>query len=47
MSRSGIFLMVGVLTAFCLALAAYFLQLPGLLLAVSGMFVLLMLGLIM
>lgn len=47
MSRFGSFLMVGILTAFCLALAAYFLQLPGLALAVSGLFVLLMSGMIM
>ena len=47
MSRFGSFLMVGILTGFCLALAAYFLQLPGLALAVSGLFVLLMSGMIM
>jgi modulator of FtsH protease len=46
MLRFGTFLFVGVLTAFCLGLAAYFLQLPGLALAVSGLFVLLMSGLI-
>ncbi len=47
MSRYGSFLMVGILTAFGLALAAYFFSMPALSLAVSGMFVLLMSGLIM
>ena len=47
MSRLGSFLFVGILTAFCLGLAAYFLEMPMLSLAVSGMFVLLMSGLIM
>jgi modulator of FtsH protease len=47
MLRFGTFLFVGVLTGFGLALAAYFFQLPGLSLAVSGLFVLLMSGLIM
>ncbi len=47
MSRYGNFLMMGILTAFCLGLAAYFFALPGLALAVSGLFVLLMSGLIM
>jgi modulator of FtsH protease len=47
MSRMSRFLMVGILTAFCLGLAAYFLAMPALSLAVSGMFVLLMSGLIM
>ena len=47
MSRFGTFLMIGIITAFCLALAAWFLALPGLSLAVSGIFVLLMSGLIM
>ena len=47
MSRYGTFLMVGILTAFGLALAAYFFSMPALSLAVSGMFVLLMAGLIM
>lgn len=42
----GTFLFVGVLTAFVLGLAAIFFQLPGLSLAVSGLFVLLMSGLI-
>jgi modulator of FtsH protease len=41
------FLFIGILTAFCLGLAAYFMQLPALSLAVSGLFVLLMSGLIM
>ena len=47
MSRYGNFLLVGILTAFGLGLAAYFLEMPALSLAVSGMFVLLMSGLIM
>jgi len=47
MSRFGTFLMVGILTAFGLGLAAYFFSMPALSLAVSGMFVLLMSGLIM
>jgi len=47
MSRFGNFLLVGILTAFGLGLAAYFLEMPMLSLAVSGMFVLLMSGLIM
>lgn len=47
MSRYGSFLMVGVLTAFGLGLAAIFFNMPALSLAVSGMFVLLMSGLIM
>jgi modulator of FtsH protease len=42
----GNFLMIGVLTAFGLGLAAYFFQIPALALAVSGLFVLLMSGLI-
>ena len=41
------FLFIGILTAFCLGLGAYFFQLPALSLAVSGLFVLLMSGLIM
>ena len=41
------FLLVGILTAFCLGLAAVFFQMPALSLAVSGVFVLLMSGLIM
>ena len=45
--RLGNFLMVGILTAFCLGLAAYFFAMPALSLAVSGLFVLLMAGLIM
>ncbi len=47
MLRFGSFLFVGIIAAFCLALAAVFFQLPGLALAVSGLFVLLMCGLIM
>ena len=47
MLRFGSFLLVGILTAFGLGLAAVLLQLPLLSLAVSGMFVLLMAGLIM
>jgi len=47
MLRFGTFLFVGVLVAFCLALAAVFLDLPALSVAVSGLFVLLMCGLIM
>ena len=41
------FLVVGIITAFCLGLAAYFFAMPALALAVSGMFVLLMAGMIM
>jgi len=47
MSRSGNFLTIGILTAFCLGLAAYFFAMPALALAVSGLFILLMSGLIM
>ena len=47
MSRFGSFLMVGILTAFGLGLAAYFFSMPALSLSVSGMFILLMSGLIM
>ncbi len=47
MSRFGSFLLVGILTAFCLGLAAYFFAMPALSLAVSALFVLLMSGLIM
>ena len=47
MSRFGSFLMIGILTAFGLGLAAYFFDMAALALAVSGMFVLLMSGLIM
>ena len=47
MLRFGNFLMIGIITAFLLGLAAYFLALPLLALAVSGIFVLLMSGLIM
>jgi modulator of FtsH protease len=47
MLNLGTFLFVGVLTAFGLGLAAYFFELPALSLAVSGIFVLLMCGLIM
>jgi len=43
----GSFLVIGILTAFCLGLAAVFFQMPALSLAVSGLFVLLMGGLIM
>ena len=43
----GSFLMIGILTAFGLGLAAIFFQMPALSLAVSGVFVLLMSGLIM
>jgi modulator of FtsH protease len=42
----GNFLMIGILTAFGLGLAAYFFQIPALALAVSGLFVILMSGLI-
>lgn len=45
--RLGTFLFIGILTAFCLGLAAFFFQMPALSLAVSGLFVLLMSGLIM
>ncbi len=47
MSRYTSFLMIGILAAFGLGLAAYFFSMPALSLAVSGMFVLLMSGLIM
>lgn len=47
MLRFSTFLSIGVLTAFVLALVAYFFQMPALSLAVSGVFVLLMCGLIM
>jgi modulator of FtsH protease len=47
MANWGNFLMIGILTAFGLGLAALFLEIPGLSLAVSGIFVLLMCGLIM
>jgi modulator of FtsH protease len=43
----GGFLMVGILTAFILGLVAIFFSMPMLSLAVSGMFVLLMSGLIL
>jgi modulator of FtsH protease len=43
----GSFLIIGILTAFGLGLAAIFFQMPALSLAVSGVFVLLMSGLIM
>lgn len=46
MLRFGTFLFVGILAAFVLGLAAVFLALPGLSLLVSGLFVLLMSGLI-
>lgn len=47
MMRFDTFLFVGILTGFCLALAAYFFSMPALALAVSALFVLLMAGLIM
>lgn len=47
MLRFGPFLMVGIIVAFVLGLGAVFLQMPALSLAVSGMFVLLMCGLIL
>ena len=47
MLRFGNFLLIGIITAFLLGLAAYFLALPMLSVAVSGIFVLLMSGLIM
>ena len=47
MLRFGTFLFIGILTAFGLGLAAIFFTLPLLSLAVSGLFVLLMSGLIM
>ena len=47
MLRFGTFLFIGVLTAFVLGLAAVFFNMPALSLAVSGLFVLLMSGLIM
>jgi modulator of FtsH protease len=43
----GGFLMVGIITAFVLGLVAFFFEMPGLSLAVSAMFVLLMGGLIL
>ena len=46
-SFMGGFLMVGILVAFLAGLGAVFLQIPGLSLAVSAMFVLLMAGLIL
>ena len=46
-SFMGGFLMVGILVAFLASLAAIFLQMPGLSLAVSAMFILLMSGLIL
>lgn len=46
-SFMGGFLMVGILVAFLAGLAAYFFEMPGLALAVSSMFVLLMSGLIL
>jgi modulator of FtsH protease len=46
MLRFGTFLFVGILTAFVLGLAAVFFSMPALGLAVSGLFVLLMSGLI-
>jgi modulator of FtsH protease len=46
MLRFGTFLFVGVLTAFVLGLAAVFFSIPALSLAVSGLFVLLMSGMI-
>ena len=47
MMRFSSFLMVGILVAFVLGLAAIFFSMPALSLAVSGVFVLLMCGLIM
>lgn len=47
MMRFGTFLTVGIITAFCLALAAYFFAMPALSAAVSGMFILLMSGLLL
>jgi modulator of FtsH protease len=46
MMKFGTFLFVGILTAFLLGLAAVFFEMPMLSLAVSGLFVLLMSGLI-
>jgi modulator of FtsH protease len=45
-SNWGSFLMIGILTAFGLGVAAFFFNIPALALAVSGLFVLLMSGLI-
>ncbi len=45
--RYGNFLTIGILVAFCLGLAAVFFEMSALSLAVSGLFVLLMCGLIM
>ena len=47
MLRFDTFLTIGILTGFCLALAAYFFAMPALAAAVSGLFVLLMAGLIL
>ncbi len=47
MLKLGNFLFIGIITAFCLGLAALFFEIPALSLAVSGIFVLLMSGLIM
>ncbi len=47
MLRFGNFLLIGIIAAFVLGLAAYFMALPLLAVAVSGIFVLLMSGLIM
>jgi modulator of FtsH protease len=47
MMRFGTFLTVGIITVFCLALAAYFFAMPALSAAVSGMFILLMSGLLL
>ena len=44
--QAGNFLMIGIIVAFCLGLAAFFFEIPALALAVSGLFVLLMSGLI-
>ncbi|WP_289283509.1 Bax inhibitor-1 family protein, partial [Methylophaga sp. UBA5088] len=46
-SFMGGFLFVGILVAFLAGLAAFFFEMPGLSLAVSAMFVLLMAGLIL
>jgi modulator of FtsH protease len=47
MMKFGAFLFVGILTAFALGLVSIFFEMPALSLAVSGLFVLLMCGLIM
>ena len=47
MMRFGTFLTIGILTGFCLAIAAWVFAMPALAAAVSGLFVLLMAGLIL